>query len=48
MKILTVPSKQKVTSTAFGPFDNGHIWLGLSNGWLLAFDYPSLQRTETI
>ena len=48
MKVLTLLNRQKVCSCNFGPFDNGHIWLGLSDGWLLAFDYPSLRRTESI
>ena len=48
MKVLTLPKKQSVSSCAYGPFDNGHIWLGLSDGALLAFDYPGLVRTETI
>ena len=48
MKVLTLPHRQKVSSCNYGPFDNGHIWMGLSDGLLLAFDYPSLKRTETI
>ena len=31
---------------AYGPFDNGHILLGLSDGWLLAYEFPSLERVD--
>ena len=31
----------------YGPFDNGHILLGLSDGWLLAYEYPSLKRLDS-
>mmetsp|Transcript_20939 Transcript_20939/g.15371 ORF Transcript_20939/g.15371 Transcript_20939/m.15371 type:complete len:102 (-) Transcript_20939:96-401(-) len=31
----------------YGPFDNGHILVGLESGCLLAFSYPSLERIET-
>ena len=39
--------KQTINCVAYGPFDNGHILLGLSDGWLLAYEYPSLERIES-
>ena len=37
-----------ITAVNFGPFDNGHILLGLNDGRLLAFDYLTLDRLETV
>jgi len=39
--------KQIINCVSYGPFDNGHILLGLSDGWLLAYEYPSLERIES-
>jgi len=36
-----------INCLAYGPFDNGHILLGLSDGWLLAYEYPSLERVDS-
>ena len=36
-----------INCVAYGPFDNGHILLGLSDGWLLAYEYPSLDRLDS-
>jgi len=47
-KILAfLPSDVTVTCVAYGPFDNGHILLGMSDGWLLAYEYPSLNRLDS-
>ena len=46
LKILSFLDNQSVNCIAYGPFDNGHILLGLSDGWLLAYAYPSLERVE--
>jgi hypothetical protein len=35
-----------VSALNFGPFDNGHIMVGLTNGELLAFDLLTLERLE--
>lgn len=47
LKILSFLSQQTINCVAYGPFDNGHILLGLSDGWLLAYEYPSLERIES-
>ena len=47
LKILSFIDDQEITSVAYGPFDNGHILIGLSDGWLLAYEYPSLERVES-
>jgi hypothetical protein len=36
----------EVSAVAWGPFDNGHVLLGLADGQLLAYDFPSLQLVE--
>ena len=36
-----------INCVEYGPFDNGHILLGLSDGWLLAYEYPSLERIDS-
>ena len=47
LKILTfMEADTTINCVAYGPFDNGHILLGLSNGWLLAYGYPSLERVD--
>lgn len=47
-KILAfMKSDVTVTCVAYGPFDNGHILLGLSDGWLLAYEFPSLERLDS-
>lgn len=48
LKILafTEPHVQ-VNSITYGPFDSGHILLGMSDGWLLAYEYPSLERVDS-
>ena len=46
MKVISHTGK--ILSTGFGPFDNGHIWLGLSDGKIIAFSYPGLEKTEEI
>ena len=48
LKLLSfIDARQEISSVAYGPFDNGHILVGLSDGWLLAYEYPSLQRIES-
>ena len=38
----------RVTCVNYGPYDNGHILVGLDDGQLLAFDYPSLDSLESV
>jgi len=48
LKILSFMQPDvSITCVAYGPFDNGHILLGLSDGWLLAYEYPSLDRIDS-
>ena len=47
LKILALAQKQQINCIQYGPYDNGHILLGLSDGWLLGFEYPSLKRVES-
>ena len=48
LKILSfIDSRTTIDCVAYGPFDNGHILLGLSDGWLLAYEYPSLERVDS-
>ena len=47
MKIQTFLDQQIINCVSYGPFDNGHILLGLSDGWLLAYEYPGLERIES-
>ncbi len=46
IKILDV--EVEITAVAYGPFDNGHIMVGLNDGQLLAFDFLTLERLEKI
>ena len=46
IKILDVECN--ITSINYGPYDNGHILIGLENGSLLAFDYLTLERLESV
>ena len=47
LKILELAQKQQINCIQYGPYDNGHIMLGLSDGWMLGFEYPSLKRVES-
>jgi len=47
LKIMSFIDEQTINCVSYGPFDNGHILLGLSDGWLLAYEYPSLERIES-
>ena len=48
LKILSfMDPHTTIECVAYGPFDNGHILLGLSDGWLLAYEYPSLERVDS-
>ena len=47
LKIMSFIENQTINCVQYGPFDNGHILLGLSDGWLLAYEYPSLERIES-
>jgi hypothetical protein len=38
IKIIDIDSE--LSCINYGPFDNGHIMLGLKNGGFLIFDYP--------
>lgn len=46
--IKIIDSNKDITCLEYGPFDNGHVLVGLENGCILAFEYPSLERLETI
>ena len=46
IKILSLLHNQTINCIQYGPYDNGHILLGLSDGWLLGFEYPTLSRIE--
>ena len=47
LKVLTfLTPDTAINCLEYGPFDNGHILLGLSNGWLLAYEFPSLERID--
>ena len=41
-------SGSQVTCLNYGPYDNGHILVGTSDGRLLAFDYLTLARLDTV
>ena len=47
LKVLSFIDSQDINCVSYGPFDNGHILLGLSDGWLLAYEYPSLEPVES-
>ena len=42
--IKFIQSKYTITVTKFGPYDNGHIIVGLSNGYILVFDSINLTK----
>ena len=42
IKLITTYSK--ITALKFGPYDNGHIIIGLSNGFLLVFSSIDLTK----
>ena len=46
IKILDIQCD--VTCVNYGPYDNGHILLGLSDGTLIAFDFITLERLESV
>ena len=46
IKILDVESE--ITCINYGPYDNGHILVGLDDGNLLAFDFLTLERLESV
>lgn len=46
IKIIDVESE--ITCINYGPYDNGHILVGLSDGKLIAFDYLTLERLESV
>lgn len=37
-------SECMITCINYGPYDNGHILIGMSNGTLLAFDSVSMNK----
>lgn len=45
IKVLEIEGVS-ITALNFGPFDNGHIMIGLSNGEMMAFDLLTLERLE--
>jgi hypothetical protein len=46
IKIIDIEAS--ITCINFGPFDNGHILVGLSDGHMIAFDFLTLERLETV
>ena len=46
IKIIDIDSE--ITCINYGPYDNGHIMVGLQDGKLLAFDFLTLERLETV
>jgi WD40 repeat protein len=46
IKIIDVEAE--ITCINYGPYDNGHILVGLSDGRLIAFDYLTLERLESV
>lgn len=46
IKIIDMDSD--ISCINYGPYDNGHILIGLKNGILLVFEYPSLERIESV
>mmetsp|Transcript_1569 Transcript_1569/g.1526 ORF Transcript_1569/g.1526 Transcript_1569/m.1526 type:complete len:138 (+) Transcript_1569:1233-1646(+) len=46
IKIIDMDSE--INCINYGPFDNGHILIGLKNGMLLVFEFPTLERVETV
>ncbi len=46
IKIIEVEAD--ITCINYGPYDNGHILVGLSDGRLIAFDYLTLERLESV
>lgn len=46
IKILDIDSE--ISCVNYGPYDNGHILLGLTNGTLIAFDFVTLEKLESV
>ena len=46
--IKVLDSSSIITAVNYGPYDNGHIMVGLADGSVLAFSYPKLERLVTI
>ena len=46
LKILKIDDKIK--SIGYGPFDNGHIIIGLKSGHILIFDIVKLEKITSI
>lgn len=42
--IKFIQPQYEITAIKFGPFDNGHIIVGLSNGYVLVFDSINLTK----
>ena len=42
--IKFIQSNFEITSVKYGPYDNGHIIVGLSNGYVLVFDSIKLTK----
>lgn len=38
----------EITCVNYGPYDNGYVTVGFSNGSLLIFDYPNLERLQLL
>jgi hypothetical protein len=44
--IKILDTHTEATCLEYGPYDNGHILVGLEDGQLLAYEYPSLENLE--
>ena len=42
--IKVIDTDSEISCINYGPFDNGHIIIGLENGFIILFKYPNLER----
>jgi hypothetical protein len=42
--IKVINSSHEITTLNYGPYDNGHVMVGFSNGSLASFNYTTLER----
>lgn len=47
IKVIDVENCE-ITCINYGPYDNGHILIGMSDGRLIAFDFSTLERLENV
>ncbi|CDW71649.1 UNKNOWN [Stylonychia lemnae] len=46
--IKIIDTNAEISCINYGPYDNGHILVGLTDGKLIAFDYLTLERLESV